>query len=170
MSARPSFFEKGILLTKHFHASQSWHQLSFYESKILVQNCLLNEWILDSNKFCLKLPDLTAGMAPFLFSPTDGAASEITEENVASLFSMILIIRLPLSSVPSNKSLTLLVVEWWLPIIWATNWQCTLDKELTVSEVERGPTPEVERGPPRKRELTEFSVVAKRVEKNRQNQ
>ena len=91
--------------------SQSLRQLSFYENKILVQNCLLNEWILDSNKFCLKLPDLTAGMAPFLFSPTDGAASEITEENVASVFSMILIIRLPLCSVPSNKSLTLLVVE-----------------------------------------------------------
>ena len=29
-----------------FQASQSWHPLSFYENKILVQNCLLNEWIL----------------------------------------------------------------------------------------------------------------------------
>ena len=48
MSARSSFFEKGILLTKPFQASQNWHQLSFYENKILVQNCLLNEWILAS--------------------------------------------------------------------------------------------------------------------------
>ena len=38
--------EKGILLFKPFQASQSWHQLSFYENKILVQNCLLNEWLL----------------------------------------------------------------------------------------------------------------------------
>ena len=41
---------------------------------------------------------------------------------------------------------------------------------MSETEVGRGPPPEVERGPPRKRELTEFSVVAKRVEKNRQNQ
>ena len=37
---------KGILLTKPFQASLSWHQLSFYENKICVQNCLLDEWIL----------------------------------------------------------------------------------------------------------------------------
>jgi hypothetical protein len=29
-----------------FPSHQSWHQLSFYENKILVQNFLLNEWIL----------------------------------------------------------------------------------------------------------------------------
>jgi hypothetical protein len=41
------FLKKGILLTKPFQASQIWHQLSIYENKILVQNCLLNEWILE---------------------------------------------------------------------------------------------------------------------------
>ena len=29
-----------------FQASQSWHQMSVYENKILVQNCLQNEWTL----------------------------------------------------------------------------------------------------------------------------
>ena len=37
-------FEKGILLAKPFQASQSWHQLSFYENKILVQSCL-KKWM-----------------------------------------------------------------------------------------------------------------------------
>ena len=41
-SAQSSFFEKGILLTK-----PDWHQLSYNENKIIVQNCLLNEWILE---------------------------------------------------------------------------------------------------------------------------
>ena len=48
MSAQSLFFVKGILLTKPFQASQSWNQLSFYENKILVQNCLLSEWTLAS--------------------------------------------------------------------------------------------------------------------------
>ena len=48
MSAQSLFFVKGILLTKPFQASQSWNRLSFYENKILVQNCLLNEWTLAS--------------------------------------------------------------------------------------------------------------------------
>ena len=46
MPARSSVCEERILLTKPFQASQSWHQLSVYENKILVQNCLLNEWTL----------------------------------------------------------------------------------------------------------------------------
>ena len=29
-----------------FQATQSWYRLSFYENKIFVQNCLLNEWTL----------------------------------------------------------------------------------------------------------------------------
>ena len=45
-SARSSLFEIHIILTKPFQSSQSWHQLSFYENKILVQNCLHNEWTL----------------------------------------------------------------------------------------------------------------------------
>ena len=49
MSARSSVYEKRILLTKPFLASQSWHQLSVFENKILLQNCLLNEWTLDSS-------------------------------------------------------------------------------------------------------------------------
>ena len=48
MSARSSLYEKRILLTKPFQARQSWHQLSVYENKILVQKCLLNEWTLDT--------------------------------------------------------------------------------------------------------------------------
>ena len=40
MSARSSVYEKRILLTKPFQASQSWHQLSVYE------NMILNEWTL----------------------------------------------------------------------------------------------------------------------------
>ena len=43
-SARSSFFEKGIILTKPFQPSQSWHQLSFFEKGIIVQNFLLSEW------------------------------------------------------------------------------------------------------------------------------
>ena len=46
MSARSSVYEKRIVLTKPFQASQRWHQLSIYENKILVQNCLHNEWTL----------------------------------------------------------------------------------------------------------------------------
>ena len=46
MSAWSSVYEKRILLTKLFQAIQSWHQLSVYENKILVQNCLQNEWTL----------------------------------------------------------------------------------------------------------------------------
>ena len=46
MSAWSSVYENKVLLTKPFQASQSWHQMSVYENKILVQNCLLNEWIL----------------------------------------------------------------------------------------------------------------------------
>ena len=38
--------KKRILLTRNFQASQSWHQLTVYENKILVQNCLLIEWTL----------------------------------------------------------------------------------------------------------------------------
>ena len=45
-SARSSFFEKGIILTKPFQPSQSWHQLSFFEKGIIVQNFLLSEWAL----------------------------------------------------------------------------------------------------------------------------
>ncbi len=37
------FMKKRILLTKPFQASQSWHQLSVYENKVLVQSCLQNE-------------------------------------------------------------------------------------------------------------------------------
>ena len=32
-----------------FEDSQSWHQLSVYENKILVQNCLQNEWTLNKS-------------------------------------------------------------------------------------------------------------------------
>ena len=46
MSARSSLYENEILLAKPFQSSQSWHQLSVYENKILVQNFLQNEWIL----------------------------------------------------------------------------------------------------------------------------
>ena len=46
MSARCSFYEKGIILAKSFQASHSWHKLSFYEWKILVQNCSFDKWIL----------------------------------------------------------------------------------------------------------------------------
>ena len=46
MSTWSSFFEKGILLIKPLKASQSWHPLSFYENRILVQKCILNEWVL----------------------------------------------------------------------------------------------------------------------------
>ena len=42
VSARSSVYEK-IILIKPFQASQSWHQLSVYESKILVQNCWHND-------------------------------------------------------------------------------------------------------------------------------
>ena len=40
------FWKRHPSLFKPFQASQSWHQLSFYENKILGQNCLLDEWIL----------------------------------------------------------------------------------------------------------------------------
>ena len=40
MFAQSSVYEKRILLTKPFQASQSWHQLSVYE------NMILNEWTL----------------------------------------------------------------------------------------------------------------------------
>ena len=40
------FFLNKILLNKRFQVSQSWHQLTVYENKILVQNCLLIEWTL----------------------------------------------------------------------------------------------------------------------------
>ena len=39
---RSSFFEKGILLTKLFQASQSWHQLSFYEKWFAWNLILIN--------------------------------------------------------------------------------------------------------------------------------
>ena len=39
VSAWSSVYEKRILLTKPLQASQSWHQLSVYANKILVQNC-----------------------------------------------------------------------------------------------------------------------------------
>ena len=45
-SARSSFFEKGIILTKPFPPSQSWYQMSFFEKGIIVQNFLLGEWAL----------------------------------------------------------------------------------------------------------------------------
>ena len=43
-SARSSFFEKGIILTKTFQPS---HKLSFFEKGIIVQYFLLSEWALD---------------------------------------------------------------------------------------------------------------------------
>ena len=48
MSARSSVYEDKILLTKSFQASQSWHQLSVYENKIFVQNCLQNGKVVTS--------------------------------------------------------------------------------------------------------------------------
>ena len=49
MSAWSSVYEKRILPTKPFQASQSGHQLSVYETKILVQNCLQNEYALGTS-------------------------------------------------------------------------------------------------------------------------
>ena len=69
MSARSSFFEKGLLLTKPFQASKSWHQLSVYENKILVQNCLNNKWTLVLEKSGSSIVDLTH---PNLHIQTDG--------------------------------------------------------------------------------------------------
>ena len=54
-SAWSSFFEKGIILTKPFQPSQSWHQLSFFEKGIIVQNFLLSEWALPENLFYEKV-------------------------------------------------------------------------------------------------------------------
>ena len=53
-SARSSFFEKGIILTKPFQPSQSWHQLSFFEKGIIVQNFLLSRWALEQKCFYWK--------------------------------------------------------------------------------------------------------------------
>ena len=44
MSAKSSIHENKILLTKPFQASQSWHQLSVYENKILVQSIFDYQW------------------------------------------------------------------------------------------------------------------------------
>ena len=38
VSARSSFYENKVLLTKPFQACQNWHQVSVYENKVLVQN------------------------------------------------------------------------------------------------------------------------------------
>ena len=47
MFTRFLVYEKRILPTKHFQASQSWHPLSVYGNNIIVQNCLQNEWTLE---------------------------------------------------------------------------------------------------------------------------
>ena len=44
VSSRSSVYEKKDFLTKSFQPSQSWHQLSVYKNKNLVQNCLHKEW------------------------------------------------------------------------------------------------------------------------------
>ena len=46
-------YENKILFTKPFQANQSWHQLSVYENKFLVQICLRNEWTLHYTIFSL---------------------------------------------------------------------------------------------------------------------
>ena len=45
-SARSSFFEKDIILTKPFQPARADISCSFFEKHIIVQNFLLSEWAL----------------------------------------------------------------------------------------------------------------------------
>ena len=45
-SARSSFFEKHIILTKPFQPARADISCSFFEKHIIVQNFLLGEWAL----------------------------------------------------------------------------------------------------------------------------